>query len=97
MSLPSRDAGYRMLTYASQCIVAALVSSLAVVAAQAQTSGGPFQVGYASNLNIGTSFVNLSNGSGSPICANIYMFTPDETDCLWLLFRPCGWLGISLD
>src|SRR5256885_9139608 len=57
------------------------------------TADSPFQVRYASNLNIGDSVVNISNTGarggvglqsgtaasiGGSICANVYTFSPDE-------------------
>jgi hypothetical protein len=44
------------------------------------TADSPFQIRYATNLNIGDSVVNLSNSgaSGGTICANIYTFDPAE-------------------
>jgi hypothetical protein len=59
--------------------LAALVWSALSVTLQAQsTSGGTFQVGRASNLNVKTSYINLSNTTSNPICANIFEFDPDE-------------------
>jgi hypothetical protein len=44
-----------------------------------------FQVRYASNLNVGDSFINITNagtqnsgGNLTNICANVYAFSPDE-------------------
>ncbi len=39
-----------------------------------------FQVNYASNLNLGDGVVNITNAgtSGGNICANIYVYSPDE-------------------
>src|SRR5277367_3885158 len=44
------------------------------------TADAPFQIRYATNLNIGDSVVNLSNSgaTGDSICANIYTFDPAE-------------------
>lgn len=41
-----------------------------------------FQVNYASNLNLADAVVNITNAgtSGGDICANIYVFTPDEQE-----------------
>src|SRR5438270_12281235 len=49
----------------------------------------PFQVNYASNLNLGDSVINITNtgaaGAGlaagsmtGALCANVYAFSPDE-------------------
>src|SRR5439155_21584602 len=68
-------------------------TATAAAFAQAQaTSDTPFQVRYASNLNVGDSVVNITNSgalgaalqSGTTasitgsICANIYAFSADE-------------------
>src|SRR5271166_2400862 len=44
------------------------------------TADAPFQIRYATNLNIGDSVVNMSNSgaSGGTICANVYTFDPAE-------------------
>jgi|SRR5580704_5899640 hypothetical protein len=44
------------------------------------TADAPFQMRYATNLNIGDSVVNLSNSGASSqtLCANIYTFDPAE-------------------
>jgi hypothetical protein len=57
--------------------LAALACST-VAFAQADT---PFQVRYASNLNIGDSVVNITNtgaNNGANICVHVYTFSPDE-------------------
>jgi hypothetical protein len=43
-------------------------------------SSDAFQLRYASNLNIGDSVVNISNAGtqGGNICANVYVFDPEE-------------------
>src|SRR5947209_6415576 len=64
------------------------------VAAFAQASDTPFQVGFAANLNVGDSVINITNSGassttpGAPVvpgttlngnlCANVYTFSPDE-------------------
>ena len=58
------------------------------VAAFGQAADTPFQVRYASNLAIGDSVVNITNTGASStvafptqngnICANVYVFSPDE-------------------
>jgi hypothetical protein len=75
-------------------LVAANLTSLATIGwgGQKMLAAPPFtpppdafQVKYASNLSIGDSVINLSNGGtqggthpAGNICANVYVFTPDE-------------------
>ncbi len=68
---------------------------------------GPFQVGYAANLNIGDSVVNLSNDGAinetvfganpKNICANLYVFDPQEEEigCCSCLVTPDGLNSLS--
>ena len=89
-----------------------IVLSLATnVWSQPVTLDGPFQVRYATNLDIGDSFVNLTNTgtNGAPllgpgfggavgnICANVYTFSPDEQliSCCSCLITPNGLKTLS--
>ena len=72
-------------------LLAAFALSISAFA-QNVTMDTPFQVRYASNLNIGDSVVNITNsgatGAGlaagtsaattGAICVNVYAFSPDE-------------------
>jgi len=84
------------------------------VAAYAQTqSDTPYQVKYASNLNVGDSYINITNtgasgagfGSGTTasvtgaICVNVYAFDPDEetVSCCSCPVTPNGLVSLSAD
>jgi len=57
-----------------------VLSSISMAVATDVQLDGPFQVRYASNLNIGDSVINITNSgaSGGNICANVYTFDPAE-------------------
>ena len=67
----------------------------------------PFQVRYASNLAVGDSVVNITNTGASStvafptqngnICANVYVFSPDEQliSCCTCLVTPDGLISLS--
>ena len=65
---------------------------------------GPFQVRYASNLNIGDSVVNITNtgaasgGTAQNICANLYTFDPAEEliSCCSCNITPNGLQSLSV-
>src|SRR5208283_5750317 len=69
--------------------------------------GGPFdafQISYASNLNIGDSYVNITNAGtvngadpAGEICANVYTFDPAEEliSCCTCLVTPNGLNSLS--
>jgi hypothetical protein len=60
--------------------LAALALSTAAFSQNPITADAPFQIRYATNLNIGDSVVNISNtgASAQALCANVYTFDPAE-------------------
>src|SRR5581483_3510124 len=69
-----------------KCALPMLAPLVICSAVLAQPVAGPadtFQLGYAANLSLGDSYVNLTNASGGfepagNICANIYVFAEDQ-------------------
>jgi hypothetical protein len=90
----------------------AIVLSMAAYAQPNATLDSPFQVRYASNLNIGDSFINITNtgarGAGlaagtsasvtGAICVNVYAFSPDEQmiSCCSCPVTPNGLVSLSV-
>ena len=77
----------------SNILLVSMVSAVAAFAQNPITADSPYQIRYASNLTIGDSVVNISNtgarggvtlqsgtsaGVGGAICANVFVFQPDE-------------------
>jgi hypothetical protein len=92
-------------------IFAAMASAIVAYAQNPIAADSPYQVKYASNLNIGDSVVNITNtgargaglGSGTSatvtgaICANVYVFDPLEeiVSCCSCPVTPNGLVSLS--
>jgi hypothetical protein len=92
-------------------LLVALALSMAAYAQPNVTLDSPFQVRYAANLNIGESYINITNsgarGAALPagtsasttgaICVNVYAFSPDEQmiSCCSCPVTPNGLVNIG--
>src|ERR1700683_1441899 len=90
--------------YLRNVILAALVLAVTAFAQTPVTADASFQVGYAANLTIGESYINITNtgangaallgpGFGTQtgnICVNVYAIAPDEQliSCCSCLITP---------
>jgi hypothetical protein len=66
-------------------VLASLAFATVAFAQNPISSDAPFQVRYASNLNVGDSVINITNtgatatgATSSNLCVNVYAFSPDE-------------------
>jgi hypothetical protein len=102
----------RTLVLTTLATVAAAFGQEAVAQTIA-TADSPYQIRYASNLAIGDSYVNISNTGarggvqslqsgtsasiGGSICANVYVYTPDEepVSCCSCPVTPNGLVSLS--
>jgi len=93
-------------------ITMAMATTIVAYAQNPITADSPYQIRYASNLTIGDSVVNISNSGGNggvtlqsgttaqvggSICANVYVFTPDEeiVSCCSCPVTPNGLVSLS--
>src|ERR1700729_3058930 len=101
-----------MLTFVMRIrirLVCVALAASAIVFGQSPVAfqDGYYQVGFAANLNVGDSFVNLSNdgyngsnrsGTAGNICVNTYVFDPQEEEigCCSCLVTPNGLNSLSV-
>jgi len=99
------------LTTFRTTLIASFALSVVAFAQPNVTVDTPYQVRYASNLNVGDSVINITNsgarGAGLPagtsagttgaICVNVYAFSPDEQmiSCCSCPVTPNGLVSLS--
>jgi hypothetical protein len=93
-------------------LLALLVVGMVALAQTPVATDGSFQVRYAANLNMGESYINITNtgANGAPllgpgfggavgnICVNVYAFSPDEQliSCCSCLVTPNGLVNLGV-
>lgn len=98
--------------YLRSLLIAAMIMSMAAFAQEAGQDS-PFQVRYASNLNIGESVINITNTGArgadlqagttasitGSICVNVYAFSPDEqmVSCCSCPVTPNGLVSLGVN
>ena len=95
----------------TKLILATTAFAAVAVAQNPITADSPFQVHYAANLNIGESYIDVSNsgangaglygpglGAVGNICVNVYAFSPDEQliSCCSCLVTPDGLVNLGV-
>ena len=84
-----------------------IVMAISAFANGPDSGDTPFQIRYASNLNIGESYVNISNTGAAisktnpsgNLCVNVYAFSPDEQmiECCSCLVTPDGLVNLRVN
>jgi hypothetical protein len=110
---PALEKGNSMSSQAYAILAAVVLVPAATIAQQPPPTqiaeDAPFQIRYAANLNIGDSIVNITNSGASSttpatsqngnICANVYVFLPNENimSCCSCFVSPNGLLSLSVN